>query len=192
MGVTLSSFPLPQDTQKSELLICVKALGNGTFYCLHPWKIVISVQILSASSNESKYSWLVTSMFWNVARCTHRGTGGRRGWLYVKVLKSPIVQENCSKVLLKVFCRAQSSRSAKLTNGLTAVLQSSRVRSNSTRLLPDKDTKKASLVKWSRLKYTTYLTGFPYKILFTSSSSFGGRCFSKQLSRLVNSAAMLN
>ena len=72
---------------------------------------------------------------------------GRRGRLHVKVLKSPIVQENCSKVLLKVFCRAQSSRSAKLTNGLTAVLQSSRVRSTSTRLLPDKDTKKASLVK---------------------------------------------
>ena len=149
IGVTLSSFPLPQDTQKSGLLICVKALGNGTFYCLHPWKIVISVQILSASSNKSKCSWLVTSMFWNVARCTDHAPWdrGRRGRLHVKVLKSPIVQENCSKVLLKVFCRAQSSRSAKLTNGLTAVLQSSRVRSTSTRLLPDKDTKKASLVK---------------------------------------------
>ena len=147
IGVTLSSIPLPQDTQKSELLIFVKALRKWNLSLSSLWKIVISVQILSASSNESKCSWLVTSMFWNVARCTHRGTGGRRGRLHVKVLKSPIVQENCSKVLLKVFCRAQSSRSAKLTNGLTAVLQSSRVRSTSTRLLPDKDTKKASLVK---------------------------------------------
>lgn len=42
----------------------------------------------------------------------------------------------------------------------------------------------------SRLTWKSYLTGFPYKILFTSSSSFGGRCFSKQLSKLVNSAAI--
>lgn len=47
------------------------------------------------------------------------------------------------------------------------------------------------LTWWSRLNQYSYLTGFPYKILFTSSSSLGGRCFSKQLSKLVNSAAIM-
>ena len=36
-----------------------------------------------------------------------------------------------------------------------------------------------------------YLNSFPYRILLTSASSSGGRCFSKDFSTLSNSPAIL-